>query len=439
MSETILQRAKGTRDFGPEEKIKRDSILKKIVEIFELFGFNPLETPVLERYELFAYKFGLGEQSDSMRETFKLVDQGNRELVLRPEFTVPLARFVAMNPDLAMPFKRYQIGTVFRDGPIKLGRYREFTQCDVDIVGAEQMTADAEIIDVVQNVFEALGLDVEIFINNRKFLDEILTKVGVKASQREAVIVALDKLDKIGSDGVIKELVDERGVSTKQAKDLLAILNVKGDNVTLLATLREKIGDSAGLKEIEQTLALVLPAAGLATGDNVRFLPSLARGLAYYTGNVFEVFLKNKKVLSSALAGGGRYDNMIGAYSGVKKVVPAVGLSFGLDVIIDALEKIGADFMKRTVVDVYVAIIEKENYKKGLEIARKLRGAGFNVAVDLESRKLKKNIEYAAKQGIRWIIIAGETELKNNQVALRDLNQGSQEVVAIENLLEKLQ
>ncbi|MFH0814819.1 MAG: histidine--tRNA ligase [Candidatus Falkowbacteria bacterium] len=434
----ILQRAKGTRDFGPEEKIKRDLILTKIVNIFELFGFNPLETPVMERYELFAYKFGLGEQSDSMRETFKLVDQGNRELVLRPEFTVPFARFVAMNPDLAMPFKRYQIGTVFRDGPIKLGRYREFTQCDVDIVGAEQMTADAEILEVVQNVFSALNLDVEICINNRKFLDDVLAKVGIKTNQREAVIVALDKLDKIGSDGVIKELVDERGVSTKQAQALLEILNAKGDNVALLAKLREQVAESEGLKEIEQTLALV-------GSDNVRFLPSLARGLAYYTGNVFEVFLKNKKLLSSALAGGGRYDNMIGAYSGEKKIIPAVGLSFGLDVIVDALEKLGDNFAKRTVVDVYVAIIEsassadaRGNYKKGLEIARKLRSAGFNVAVDLESRKLKKNIEYAAKQGIRWMIIAGETELKNNQVALRDLEKGEQLVVDIVDIVEKL-
>jgi histidyl-tRNA synthetase len=230
-------------------------------------------------------------------------------------------------------------------------------------------------------------------------------------------------------------LVGERGITEKQADELLDILNIEGTNESLLAQLREKIGDSDGLKEVEATLSLV-------GGNNVKFSPTLARGLGYYTGNVFEVFLKNKKLLGSALAGGGRYDNMIGSYAGIKKVVPAVGASCGLDVILDALEKIGATVGKQTVADVFVSIIGSaspadaaRNYKKGLEICRTLRQAGLKTAIDLENRKLKKNIEYAAKQGIRWMVIAGETELKNGEVILRNLDKGEQETLPINRLV----
>src|SRR3989339_1598198 len=199
MQNEALQRAKGVRDFGPAEKIARDKLVETLKTVFEAFGYNPIETPVLERYELFASKFGIGQESDAMRETFKLKDQGDRELVLRTEFTVPFSRFVGMNPQLRKPFKRYQMGTVFRDGPIKLGRYREFWQCDVDVVGGGNPAIDAEILQLAQKVFAKLGFEVEIRINNRKILNGILQYAGVSAEAELSAIIAIDKLDKIGS------------------------------------------------------------------------------------------------------------------------------------------------------------------------------------------------------------------------------------------------
>src|SRR3989339_1022720 len=181
MSESLLQRAKGVRDFGPEEKIERDRIVESLKQVFESFGFSPIETPIIERYELFASKFGQGDQSDSMKESFKLKDQGLRDLVLRNEFTIPFARYVGMNPNLRMPFKRYQIGQVFRDGPIKLGRYREFWQCDVDVVGAKSVLFEVEMIKLIQEAFRELKLEVVIKINNRKILNGILQYAGVSA------------------------------------------------------------------------------------------------------------------------------------------------------------------------------------------------------------------------------------------------------------------
>src|SRR3989339_656557 len=176
MQNEALQRAKGVRDFGPAEKIARDKLIQTLRSVFELYGYNPIETPVMERYELFASKYGIGQESDAMRETFKLKDQGLRDLVLRTEFTVPFARFVGMNPQLKMPFKRYQIGKVFRDGPIKLGRYREFYQCDVDVVGVSNPAVDAELVKLINTVFSKLNLEVVIKTNNRNVLNAILSK-----------------------------------------------------------------------------------------------------------------------------------------------------------------------------------------------------------------------------------------------------------------------
>jgi len=440
MKNEILQKAKGTRDFGPEEKMNRDAVLDKIVRVFKLFGYDPIETPVLERYELFAFKAGLGESSDALKETFKLQDQGMRDLVLRTEFTVPLARFVASNPNLQMPFKRYQLGPVFRDGPIKLGRYREFYQCDVDIVGTEKMTADAEIIQIIQTVFAELDMDVEIVVNSRKIINDVLKKVGVAEDKWENVIISLDKVDKIGTDGVVEEMTKERDISEEQARELIVILSLSKDftNEQALQALKDKLGESDGLKEIAQVLDLV-------DDQNVRFLPSLARGLAYYTGTVFEVFLKGREI-SSSLAGGGRYDNMIGAYSESKEQIPAVGVAFGPDVIFDALKKLNSStslgtgskcVQKQTSADVYVAVIG-DVYKKGMQVAQDLRKQGVNVLMDLQQQKLKKNLEIASKQGITWMIIIGEDEVAKGEAVLRNLEKGKQENVKIGELVDKL-
>ena len=191
-----LQLPKGMRDIVPEDKIIRDEIVKNLIDTFELYGFNPLETPIVERFDVLSAKFAAGETSDVMKETFKLKDQGKRELGLRFDLTVPFARFVAMNPNMKLPFKRYQVGEVFRDGPIKLGRYREFWQCDVDVVGTRSMIADAELIKLALEAFQKLKLEAYIEINNRKLLQELIINTGVNRRDLQKVIIIIDKLKK---------------------------------------------------------------------------------------------------------------------------------------------------------------------------------------------------------------------------------------------------
>src|SRR3989344_9674200 len=208
-----LQTAKGVRDIPPEEKILKNKVMDTLKEVFELYGFMPLETPILERYETLAAKGGAGEESDSLKETFTLTDQGERKLALRFELTTSLARFIAMNPQLKLPFKRYEMGPVFRDGPIKLGRYRQFWQCDIDTVGCKSMLADAEILAIVQEAFQRFDLKIIIKVNNRKLINGILEQCEIK--DKELAIIAIDKLDKIGIKRVTEELI-QRGYNREQ-------------------------------------------------------------------------------------------------------------------------------------------------------------------------------------------------------------------------------
>ncbi|HLC70418.1 MAG TPA: ATP phosphoribosyltransferase regulatory subunit, partial [Candidatus Nanoarchaeia archaeon] len=305
-----LQTAKGVRDIPPEEKALKNQVVNTLTQVFELYGFAPLETPILERYETLAAKFAAGEASDALKETFTLTDQGDRKLGLRFDLTVPLARFMAMNPMLKMPFKRYEVGQVFRDGPLKLGRYREFWQCDIDTIGSNSMLADAEVLAVVDAVFKKLELDIIMKVNNRKVLNGILEQAGIAdTKEKEQAIIAIDKLDKIGKEGVTKEL-QERGFSKKQIDIIFALVK---ENISV-AELKKKLTNAeglAGIQELEE-LFLYLKAMNISTAQ---FDVSLARGLAYYTGSVFEARLK-KGQISSSVAGGGRWDNMIGGFMG---------------------------------------------------------------------------------------------------------------------------
>ena len=433
MKNEALQRAKGVRDFGPAEKIARDKIVGVLKGAFESFGYNPIETPVMERYELFASKYGIGQESDAMRETFKLRDQGLRDLVLRTEFTVPFARFVGMNPQLKMPFKRYQIGKVFRDGPIKLGRYREFYQCDVDVVGIANSKVDAEIMQLAIEAFTKLNLEVEVQINNRKVLNSILDFAGVDKDKQGSVIITIDKLEKIGADGVMEELTD-KGIEQSQIKTILSTISIEGTNDEILVKLKEIIGESDGLDEVKVAID------NTVNKENLRFVPSLARGLAYYTGNVFEVYLKDTSQINSSICAGGRYDSMIGGFIGTEEIYPAVGISFGLETIFDAIrlsEK--KEEVRRSVVDVYLAPLDEAYVKKCSEIAKQLRDAGFTTDMDYLGRKLKKNLEYANSYGVPWVIMLGETEVAENKIALKDMIKGDQEILTVDEAIKKIQ
>jgi len=273
-----LERAKGTRDFGPKEEMLRQKVMNKLKKVFQLYGISPIETPLLEKYDILSAKFTAGEESDAMKEVFTLEDQGKRKLGLRYELTFPLARYIGMNPQVKLPFKRYQIGRVYRDGPIKLGRYREFWQCDVDIVGCDQVIADAEIISILQKGFDELGLDIVIEINDRVLLNDLLSYVGINKEQQGSILISLDKLKKIGKDGVKEELLS-KGIESDKIDKVLDTLSVEGSNEEKLDAIERLIGETVGVKEVKELFSLIAKF-----GVDVVFTPSLVRGLSYYTG-----------------------------------------------------------------------------------------------------------------------------------------------------------
>jgi len=410
-----LQNAKGTKDIPPEEKIIKQKIVDTLKEVFELYGFNPLETPLLERYETISAKYAGG--AEILKETFKLKDQGGRQLALRYDLTVPFSRFVGMNPNLKMPFKRYQIGRVFRDGPIKLGRYREFWQCDVDVVGAKSMKADAECLMIAKEAFKRLKLDVIITVNNRKILDSMLEYAGVPKGKRTTTILSIDKLKKFGEQSVKEELI-EKGLEKESIAKIINLISIKGDNQEKIKAL-EVLENKEGLEEIKQVLSYV----------EVEFDPSLARGLAYYTGTIFEIFLKDSKI-KSAITAGGRYDNMIPAFLETEKEYPAVGISFGLDVIKDAMKD---ETSKKTVTKLF--IIPIGTFKQALEITQKLRSNGINTDIDLNDRGPSKNMKYANALKIPYVIFIGEEELKSKKFKLKDMNSGEEQELSIDEII----
>ncbi|MBT4804599.1 histidine--tRNA ligase [Candidatus Woesearchaeota archaeon] len=421
-----LMTARGVQDSPPEEKIIKNQVVNTLKEVFELYGFAPLETPIIERYETLAAKFAAGESSDIMKETFTLTDQGKRNLGLRFDLTVPLARFIAMNPTLKMPFKRFEMGVVFRDGPIKAGRVRQFWQCDVDTIGSKSMLADAEILAAIDTGFNKLKLDTVIKVNNRKLLNGILEQA--KIEDKETAITSIDKLAKIGVKGVTDELL-QKGFQKKQ---ITAIFKLIQENISL-AKLKKQIKTEEGqegIKELEE-LFTYLRNMGI---KSVKFDVSLARGLAYYTGTIFEAFMKKGKITSS-LAAGGRWDKMIGDFMGGNRIVPAVGGSFGIVPIIESIKE-KEQLTKKTLAQVLVIPINTQ--KESLQIVEQLRKENINASLDLNGRGMSKNLQYANALGIPYAIIIGSDELKKNKVLLRDMVTGDQKLLALKSVVTKL-
>ena len=415
---------KGTKNYTSQEQILREGIIKIIKEVLEKYGFNPIETPILQSYKLLSLKYGGGEEI--MKECYRLEDQGKRKLGLRYELTITLAGFLLQNQDIKIPFKRYEVGKVFRDGPVKKARVREFTQFDFDIIGAKSELAELEILAISGEVFKKLGLDVEIQVNNRKILFGILEYANIKGDLnfQNSIILSIDKLEKIGKEEVSRELCG-KGLKKEQIKKIFEILEISGKNEEILKKLKQKLKTKTGkegVEEVEKVLKLV-KTYGL---KKVILLPSLARGLNYYTGTVYEIFLKNKETKSS-LGAGGRFDNLLSNFVG--RDLPSIGGSFGIDALSSILKT-----EKKSKVQVYLIPVGISE-DKFLPIVSELRKK-FNTDFDLSGRGISKNLEFAAKNKIPYCIIIGEQELKSNKLKLKNMNTREEKVLSLEKILK---
>lgn len=426
MEQIKLMNLKGTNDFLPDEQIIRNKIINILRNTFESYGYLPVETPVLCYYDLLASKYAGG--AEILKEVYKLTDQGKREIGLRYDLTVPFSKVIGMNKGLILPFKRYEIGKVFRDGPVKLGRAREFYQCDVDACGTESPNAEIEYFMMTKEVFDKLNINVEIRYNNRKFLSGLLEYAGVKKDNIGSFIISVDKLDKISREDIEKELLVHTDKDIIDKVFNLFDKNLEELNNEIVNNLNENLIN--GLKELNELTNLIIE---LGLNDVCVFTPFLARGLEIYTGTVWEVFDKSLN-FKSALGGGGRYDNIITNFLNDGNVYPAIGCSFGLEPIYELLKEKEMDNLKKY--DVYV--YEFNNDSNLFKISDILRKNGFKVLTELNTIKLKKAMNIANRENIDKVIIIGEDEIKDDSVTIKNMITGNQEKVKIDEIVNKI-
>ncbi|MCC7429317.1 histidine--tRNA ligase [bacterium] len=428
---------KGTRDYLPEEMIKREEILETIKKVFQKFGFSPLETPAIEYLSVLAGKYGT--EADKLLYKLNYKTGTKDETALRYDLTVPLSRVIAMNPELVKPFKRYQIQPVWRaDTPqIKQGRFREFYQCDIDTIGTKSMLADAELISMINEIIAKLGFtDFLIKINNRKILTGIVKFIGLDESKTQDVCRSIDKLDKITLEQVKAEML-KNGIPQSSVEKLEPILLLGGENPELLAKISETLGNieiaQQGISEIREIFSY-LETFGVPQ-KNYKLDLALARGLDYYTGPIFETVLPKFSYIGS-LSGGGRYDEMISLFSGSEN--PAVGTTIGLDRIIAAMKEVGIFQEAKTRTQALVTVFSEQTILASLEVVRILREAGINTELFFETGKLKKQFQFADKKEIPFVIVLGEDELANNKVTVKNLKESKQETIDLSELVSYL-
>ena len=422
---------KGFRDYLPEKMILRGKIIETVKEVYERFGFEPLETPALEYAEILLGKYG--EEADTLVYQFR--DYGGREVGLRYDLTVPLARVIAMYPELPKPFKRYQLAPVWRAEKPQKGRFREFIQLDPDIVGVSSMMADAEIINLIYETMRALGFKRFVTqINNRRILDGFISGLKIDKSQSLTIFRILDKLEKLGIEEVRKELV-EKGFNKEAARKLLEFIEIKGNNQEILTQLKELLSDNPeGIKGIEELESILSYSKEVGIPEeNLKINLALVRGLDYYTGPVFETIISDCPEVGSVF-GGGRYDNLIGMFS--EKEIPAVGVSIGIDRIFSAMDILKMFPAKTAISQVLVTVFDKATEIQSLKIAKELREIGINTEVYLGEGNLSRQFKYANKKGIPLVIVIGPSEIKENQITIKDLKTGKQEKIKKDNLKE---
>ncbi len=444
---------KGTRDFSPVEMAKRNYIFDTIREVYALYGFQQIETPAMENLSTLMGKYG--EEGDKL--LFKIQNSGDyfkgltdEELLsrnaaklasrfcekgLRYDLTVPFARYVVMHrEELALPFKRYQIQPVWRADRPQKGRYREFYQCDADVVGSESLLNEVELMQIVDTVFTRFGIRVCIKINNRKILSGIAEMIG-QADKIVDITVAIDKLDKIGLDNVNAELL-ANGIPADAVEKLQPIINLSGTNTEKLATMREVLKDSEiGLKGVEESEFILGKLESLGLKNEIELDLTLARGLNYYTGAIFEV--KALDVQIGSITGGGRYDNLTGIFG--MPGLSGVGISFGADRIFDVLNQLDL-YPKEAVNATRLLFVNFGQAETDfcLPILAKVRNAGISAEIYPDSSKMKKQMSYANAKQIPFVAIVGETEMAEGKVMLKNMATGEQSLVSPDELVAKL-
>lgn len=444
---------KGTRDFSPEEMAKRNYIFDTIKRVFQLFGFRQIETPAIENLSTLMGKYG--EEGDKL--LFKILNSGDfaglvdadewsaknsnkitpkiAEKGLRYDLTVPFARYVVQHRDqITFPFKRYQVQPVWRADRPQKGRYREFYQCDADVVGSDSLLNEVELLQMVDEVFRRLHIAITIKLNNRKILSGIAQIIGAEDNITD-ITVAIDKLDKIGLDNVNAEL-RSKGITQAAIEQLQPILLLQGSNTEKLAQLKKAVAASPiglhGISELETIFEWLKP---LSIENNIELDLTLARGLNYYTGAIIEV--KANDVQIGSISGGGRYDNLTGVF-GLENI-SGVGISFGADRIYDVLLQLNA-FPETSSENTAVLFLNfgLREQSVALSLLSKIRQAGIHAEIYPEATKIKKQMNYANQKNIPWVVILGENEINQGVVTLKNMQSGEQRIVSHEQLIECL-
>lgn len=407
--------------------IPREAIIETARQVYRLYGFSPIDTPALEHLEILTGKGS--EETD--KQLYRFEDHGGRAVGLRFDLTVPLARFVSQHiQELGTPFKRYQIATVWRGENTQRGRYREFMQCDFDTIGTTSTTADIETVLVVNDLLVAIGFEAfTIRVNNRLVLNGLLEKEGL-ADKSGAVLRALDKLGKIGPEGVAKELTDKVETTTQQADSVLQLANLSGTNTEMLAALEPLLsGNETGQRGLAQLSELItaVAAAGVPA-ERVQLDVSIARGLDYYTGMVIETFLTELPEIGSVCSGG-RYDNLAELYT--SQQLPGVGASLGLDRLLAAMEELGRLEEKQTSAEVFLPLFAADHRDDYLQLAASLRSAGIAVELYPEAKKLGKQLQYANRRGFGVALVLGDEEFASGECQVKNLATGESTTVAL--------
>ena len=416
---------KGTRDFLPQKMLVRQHVIRTIAETFETFGFEPLETPAMEYAATLEGKYG--EEGDKL--IYRFEDHGQRRVALRYDLTVPLCRVVAMYPELPKPFKRYQIQPVWRADKPQKGRYREFWQCDVDIIGCDDMLADAEIVAVLYTALTKLGFQsFSTKINHRKLLAGIGAYAGVSGEHSGAMYRAIDKLDKVGLERVIDDM-RRAGIeagSVDRLVDLLGIERERGEDLVVLKELRALLAEYPeaveGIDELEALLRHLQDLGVDPACHAVDF--AMVRGLDYYTGASHETMVEEPRI--GSITGGGRYDNLVGMFSG--KHIPAVGSTIGLERIVDVLDELGLveGIVAKTITQVLVTVFNADLTGDSLRLVSELRRAGVRSELYFGADKLSKQLTFASKRGIPYVAILGPDEAARGEVQLKNMASGEQ-------------